>query len=61
MKPFDVTIAFRKNIGRRGAPPVWAKCERVERVFALNNHDALHFAEVRSSGRAIACKCLWDR
>ena len=59
MKPFDVTIAFRKNIGRRGAPPVWAKCERVERVFASSRVEALDLGEARSGGRAVACVCLW--
>jgi len=60
-RPFDVTIAFRKNIGRHNGPAVWEQRERVERVFADSICEALHLGEVRSGGRAIACKCLWDR
>ncbi len=59
MKPFDVTIAFRKNIGRRGAPPVWKHCERVERVFATSRVEALDLGEARTGGRAVACVCAW--
>ena len=61
MKPFDVTIAFRKNIGRRNGPAVWQECERVERVFARTSAEALRIAETRTGGCPVACKCLWDR
>ena len=59
--PFNVTIAFRKNIAPMHRPPVWQECERVERVFASSIAEALHIGEARTGGRAIACKCLWDR
>ena len=59
MKPFDVTIAFRKNLGRRGGPPVWAKCERVERVFAPDSTEAARIAQGRTGARVVDCVCLW--
>jgi hypothetical protein len=61
MKPFDVTIAFRKNIGRHNGPPVWQDSERVERVFAHTSAEALRIAQTRTGGCPVACKCLWDR
>jgi hypothetical protein len=61
MQPFDVTIAFRQNIGRRHGPVIWQESKRVERVFASSIAEALHIGEARTGGRAIACKCLWDR
>lgn len=61
MKPFDVTIAFRKNIAPMHRPPVWKHCERVERVFATSRVEALDLGEARTGGRAVACVCLWDR
>jgi hypothetical protein len=61
MKPFDVTIAFRKNIGRPHGPAVWQQTTRVERVFARNGIQAVELAEHRTGGRSVACVCLWDR
>ena len=61
MKPFDVTIAFRKNTAPMHRPPVWQECERVERVFARTSAEALHIAQTRTGGCPVACKCLWDR
>ena len=60
MKPFDVTIAFRKNTGRRNGPAVWQECERVERVFATSPMQARRIAESRTRARVVACVCLWD-
>ena len=59
MKPFDVTIAFRKNTGRRNGPPVWQTTERVERVFATSAMQARRIAESRTGARVVACVCLW--
>jgi hypothetical protein len=61
MKPFDVTIAFRKNTAPMHRPPVWQECERVERVFARTSAEALSIAQTRTGGCPVACKCLWDR
>ena len=61
MKPFDVTIAFRKNIGRRNGPAMRQTTERVERVFAHTSAEALRIAHVRTGGCPVACKCLWER
>ena len=61
MKPFDVTIAFRKNTAPMHRPPVWQECERVERVFAHTSAEALRIAHVRTGGCPVACKCLWER
>ncbi len=61
MKPFDVTIAFRKNTAPMHRPPVWQECERVERVFASSREQAVELAEHRTGARVIDCVCLWDR
>jgi hypothetical protein len=59
MKPFDVTIAFRKNIGRHGGPPKWEQRERVERVFAPDSAEAARIAQARTGARVVDCVCLW--
>ena len=61
MKPFDVTIAFRKNTAPMHRPPVWQTTERVERVFATSPMQARRIAESRTGARVVACVCLWDR
>jgi len=59
MKPFDVTIAFRKNLGRHGGPPKWEQRERVERVFAPDSAEAARIAQARTGARVVDCVCLW--
>lgn len=59
MKPFDVTIAFRKNLGRHGGPPKWEQRERVERVFAPDSREAARIAQARTGARVVDCVCLW--
>ena len=59
--PFDITIAFDKNVGRWGGPPVWQRVTRVERVHATSRERAMEIAEARTGACAIACKCLWER
>jgi len=61
MKPFDVTIAFRKNTAPMHRPPVWQDCERVERVFARTREQAIEIGRKRFGARVVACVCLWDR
>jgi len=61
MKPFDVTIAFRKNTAPMHRPPVWQDCERVVRVFAHTSAEAFRIARTRMGARVVACVCLWDR
>jgi len=59
MKPFDVTIAFDKNVGRWGGPRVMKRTTRVERVYATSRERAMEIAEARSGACAIHCVCLW--
>ena len=59
--PFDITIAFDKNVGRYGGPRVMQRVTRVERVHATSRERAMEIAQVRTGACAIACKCLWDR
>lgn len=61
MSRFDITIAIRENIGSRHGPVIWQESKRVCRVFASSIAEAYRIAEGRTGGRAIACKCLWDR
>ena len=61
MKPFDVTIAFRKNTAPMHRPAVWQECERVVRVFAPTEEGARSKAAAQTGARVVACVCLWDR
>jgi hypothetical protein len=59
--PFDITIAFDKNVGRYYGPPVWKRVTRVERVHATSRERAMQIAEARTGACAIRCVCLWER
>ena len=59
--PFDVTIAYDKNIGRYGGPRVMQRVTRVERVHATSRERAMDIAQTRTGACAIRCVCLWER
>ena len=56
--PFDITIAFDKNVGRYHGPPVWKRVTRVERVHATSRERALQIAEARTGACAIRCELV---
>ena len=59
--PYDVTIAYDKNVGRYHGPPVWKRVTGVERVHTSCRERAMESAEARTGACAIACKGLWER
>ncbi len=61
MKPFDVTIAFHKNVGRYHGPRVMQRTTRVERVYASSREKAMEIGRARFGACVIRCVCLWDR
>ncbi len=61
MKPFDVTIAFDKNVGRYHGPRVMQRTTRVERVYASSREKAMEIGRARFGACVIRCVCLWDR
>ena len=56
--PFDITIAFDKNVGRYGGPRVMKRGTRAERAHAPSRQRALQTAEARTGACAIRCELV---
>ena len=59
MKPFDVTISFRKNTAPMHRPPVWQECERIVRVFAPSTVVAKSKAAAQTGGCVVKVADVW--